>query len=203
MGISHKDFILLFVGRIAQEKNISFLIDAQKNIVSKYPNIKLVIVGDGPDILKLKQQASHKDCKNSVIFVGKVPLKDVPLYYHLADISVTASTTETQGLTVIESLASSTPVVCIDDDSFKNVIIDDVNGYTFKNKKQYIEIIFDLYENKDKLNRLKKQALISSNEHSSSRYTDKMLDVYNIAIENFKKQKLTLLQRIKKGVGQK
>ncbi len=201
LGINKQDFILLFVGRIATEKNIPFLIEAQKKLVKECPNIKLVILGDGPEINKLTKQASHKDYQGSIIFAGEVSLSEVPIYYQMANISVTASKSETQGLTVIEALASGVPVVCANDESFRNMVIDDLNGYLFDNKKQYQDIIIDLYQDKEKLDRLQKQALISGNEHSSTRYAEKILDVYTIAIENYIEKKITIFKKIRKGVG--
>jgi 1,2-diacylglycerol 3-alpha-glucosyltransferase len=113
VGLKKDDFVLLFVGRIASEKNIAFLLDAQKALVKRNPNLKLVIIGDGPDLERHKREVLSNAFKGSVIFTGKVPLAEVARYYQLGDVFVTASKTETQGLTVIEAMASSMPVVCI------------------------------------------------------------------------------------------
>ncbi len=201
LNINRKDFVLLFVGRLSSEKNIEYLIEAQRSLVKKYNNIKLIIVGDGPDQEKLKQLAIKKDCQNNIVFTGKIPLIDMPYYYQMANISVTASKSETQGLTVIESLAASVPVVCIKDESFSNIIVDDLNGYMYETKKEYRNIILDLFSNKSKLQRLSKQARISSNDHSSSNYANKILDVYKIAIDNYKGRKVTFFDRIKRRFG--
>ena len=75
--------------------------------------------------------------KDNVIFTGKVPWNEIPNYYAIADIFTTASKTETQGLTVIEAMAAGLPVVALDDDSFRNVVIDGLTGYLFKNKIWY------------------------------------------------------------------
>jgi 1,2-diacylglycerol 3-alpha-glucosyltransferase len=201
LGLKKDDFVLLYVGRIAEEKNISFLLDAQKALVKKYPNIKLLIIGDGPDLEKHKKETSSKEYNNSVIFTGKVPLSEVARYYQLGDIFVTASKTETQGLTVIEAMSSSMPVVCMEDESFANTVIPDINGYMFKNKREYKNIIFDLFNNEDKLIRLKKQAKINGSMHSSRYYGERVMDVYKIAIENYKNKKNNFWENIKKVVG--
>jgi 1,2-diacylglycerol 3-alpha-glucosyltransferase len=201
LGLKKDDFVLLYVGRIAEEKNISFLLDAQKALVKKYPNIKLLIIGDGPDLEKHKKETSSKEYNNSVIFTGKVPLSEVARYYQLGDIFVTASKTETQGLTVIEAMSSSMPVVCMEDESFMNTVIPDLNGYMFKNKREYKNIIFDLFNNEDKLIRLKKQAKINGSMHSSRYYGERVMDVYKIAIENYKNKKNNFWEHIKKVVG--
>jgi 1,2-diacylglycerol 3-alpha-glucosyltransferase len=202
LGIEKDDLVLLYVGRVAHEKDIDLLIDAQKSLIGIHKNIKLIIVGDGPDMDSLKKRTSHKSYYNSVIYTGKIPWVNVCNYYQLADIFVTASRSETQGLTVIEGLAASLAVVCADDPSFRNTVVNDLNGYLFKNKRQYKNCILKLYQDRDELNRMKKQARISSNEHSLKGYADKMLNVYNIAISNHKNKKPSnFFDRIRKIFG--
>jgi 1,2-diacylglycerol 3-alpha-glucosyltransferase len=201
VGIDKNDFVLLYVGRIAEEKNVSFLLDAQKALVKKYSNIKLLIIGDGPDYEKHKKEVLHPSFKNSVIFTGKVPLTEVAKYYQLGDVFVTASKSETQGLTVIEAMASSMPVVCARDESFMNTVVPDLNGYMFDKKQDYRNIIFDLYNDSDKLIRLKKQARLNGNMHSSKYYGERVENVYKIAMENYKNKKQNFWDHIKKVVG--
>jgi len=185
LGISSNDFVLLSVSRISKEKNIKFLLDSQKVISKKYKNIKLLIVGDGPELETYKKiSESHKD---SVIFTGMVPYDKVTLYYQLGNAFVTASDTETQGLTVIEGMAASLPVICMDDDSFKIAVMDDYNGKFFKTKKEYINAVYELYENKNKYNMMRKQALNSSEQFSVRYYGEKVLKVYKKAIDDNKK----------------
>jgi 1,2-diacylglycerol 3-alpha-glucosyltransferase len=201
VGLKKDDFVLLYVGRIAAEKNISFLLDVQKALVKKHPNIKLLVIGDGPDLEKHKKETLNNAFKDSVIFTGKVPLADVARYYQLGDVFVTASRSETQGLTVIEAMASSMPVVCAEDESFMNTVIPDLNGYMFNNKREYRNIISDLYNNPDKLRRLKKQARLNGNMHSSKYYGERIADVYSIAVTNYNNKKNNFWDYIKKVVG--
>ena len=117
------DFIILYVGRLGLEKNVDFLIDGQAFFVKKNPKCKLLIVGDGPEFEKFEKQVKKLKIENQVIFTGKVPWEKVVSYYIISDIFATASTTETQGLTVIEAMAASLPVVCINDDSFNTTVV--------------------------------------------------------------------------------
>lgn len=201
VGLKKEDFVLMFVGRIASEKNISFLLEMQKVLVKKCPNIKLLIIGDGPDLEKHKKETLNVAFKGSVLFTGKVPLAEISRYYQLGDVFVTASTTETQGLTVIEAMASSMPVVCIEDEAFINTVVPDLNGYMFKNRKEYRNIIVDLYSDGDKLRRLKKQARLNGNMHSSRYYGERIAEVYRIAVENYNCKKNNFWGHIKKVVG--
>jgi len=181
------DFVIVFVGRLAQEKNVVFLIEAQKEIVKKYNNIKLIIIGDGPDSDEYKKLVKKYKLEDNIMFTGKVPWEEVPCYYQLADLFATASTSETQGLTVIEAMAGGVTPLCIDDESFRNVVIDGLNGRIFKNKKEYIKDVYELYNDSTTLNKLSHQARLNAERHSSKYYAEGVLDVYNHAIGNRKK----------------
>ena len=191
------DFAIVFVGRIAQEKNVEFLIEGHKELVKKYDNIKLIIIGDGPDIDDYKKLVKKYKLTDNVIFTGKVPWEEVPCYYQLADVFATASTTETQGLTVIEAMAGGVAPLCIDDESFRNVVVHDLNGRIFKNKKEYIKNVLELYDDNTKLDNLSKQARLNAERHSSKYYAEGVLDVYEHAIGG-KKESFSLFRIFKK-----
>ena len=197
LNINDNDFIILFVGRLAEEKNVELLLEAQEDIIKKNKCAKLLIVGDGPDINKYKDLAIKYKIADNTIFTGKVPWDDMPKYYQIADLFATASRSETQGLTVVEAMAAELPVVCVNDDSFKIVVIDDLNGKLFDNKKEYIKIINNLITDRDLLLRLGKQARISAEPYSSKYFAERVLDVYKKAIGP-KKRKRSLFSRFKK-----
>ena len=182
-NINKDDFVILFVGRMGEEKSVDLLIEAQEYFVKLNKKAKLLLVGDGPDIEKYKKNVKKAKLSENVIFTGKVPWSEVPLYYCIANIFSTASRTETQGLTVIEAHAASLPVIAADDPSFSSIVVDDLNGYLFKNKKQYKKSVELLMKDKSKLNSLSKQAKISSERYSSKYFAERVLDVYNLALK--------------------
>ena len=186
-GIKKDDFVILFVGRIAKEKSIDFLIDNQASLVKKNKNCKLIIVGGGPDLEILKKKA--KKLGDNVIFTGKVPWDEVPYYYHLANCFATASHTETQGLTVIEAMAAGIPVVCLDDESFNTVVIEGECGYLFKDKKKYKNSIIKLMNDKENAIKMGRTALIESDKYSAKYYAESVIKVYEIALKGKKKKK--------------
>lgn len=196
IGISSRDRVLTFVGRLGKEKSVDFLIECQKEIIKKHKDTKLLIIGDGPEMNEFVDMVKDLKIQDSVIFTGKVPLDDIPLYYQLSDVFVTASTTETQGLTVVEAMGASVPVVCIDDDSFKIAVVDDLNGYFFRNKKEYIAIINKLLDDSKLLKRLSNQARVSSELHSAKYFAEKVLQVYEVAIGS-KSNNSTIVNKIK------
>jgi len=184
LKISKDDFNIIYVGRLAEEKNVKLLIDAHKKIVAKQPNTNLIIVGDGPDMDSYKLRADKLGLGDRIIFTGKVPWEDVPYYYHMAKVFATASTSETQGLTVIEAMAAGVAPVCIDDESFRNTVIDGLNGAIFFTEDEYIKKVLELIKDEKKLNALRGQARINAETHSSRFYAEQALVVYNIAIKN-------------------
>lgn len=186
------DFIITYVGRLAEEKNIEFLINNHTKLNKK---CKLMIVGNGPDLDKFKSMVKKLKLEDRVIFTGAVPHYEISNYYAISNIFVTASVTETQGLTVIEAMAASVPVVCADDESFKDAVVDGLNGNLFKTDREYIDAIEKLHKNKEKYNIMCKQARITAESHSLKYYAEKILDVYNITINGSKKG--TIIDRIK------
>lgn len=189
LNINDTDFVILFVGRLAEEKDVEFLLESHEEIIKKHNNAKLLIVGDGPDINKYKELSIKYKIDNNTIFTGKVPWDDMPKYYQIADVFATASRSETQGLTVVEAMAAEIPVVCVDDDSFKIVVIDDLNGKLFKNKKEYVKIIDKLIKDNKLLLRLGTQARISAEPYSSKYFAERVLEVYKKAVgPNHKKK---------------
>ena len=200
LGIKKKDFVVMTVSRLAKEKSVDRIINNHKELVKKYLNMKLLIVGDGPDIDKLKDEAKSLGVSDSVIFTGKVPLSDIPIYYQLGNVFVTASKSETQGLTVVEAISSSLPVVAVKDDSFVNSVIEDFNGFVFTDDEKYINSISKLYEDKDLYNRLSNQSRLLSADFSSEYFALKVLKVYETAIENYKKDNKKIINKIKNNI---
>ena len=184
LNLKRKDFVILFVGRLAEEKNVEFLINAHKKLLESNSNLKLLIVGDGPDKEKYEELAKQIGIEDNVIFNGKAAWEEIPIYYHVADLFATASTSETQGLTVIEAMASGTTPLCIRDESFVGTVTDELNGRIFDTEEQYINQVLELVNNNDLRNRYNNQARIQAEHCSSRAYATSVLEVYERAIKD-------------------
>lgn len=185
LGLNKNDFHVLFVGRLAKEKNIDFVIRAMKNVVPKYKNIKLVIIGEGPYLSKLETEA--EEIKDNVIFAGKKPWSIIGEYYQLGDIFVTASTSETQGLTVLEALSASLPVLCYDDESFKEFMVDGKNGFLFTEENQLAEQIIELYNKKELYDEIVENTRDTVKDVTSEAFATSIVKVYEKAIEKYER----------------
>ena len=125
--------VLLYLGRMAKEKNVEQLID--QVAAAGRRDAVLLLVGDGPDREEILDHAGERDVE--VIFTGMVPHSEAPDYYRLGDIFVTASTSETQGLTCFEALAAGLPVLCRKDPCVDGVIADGVNGWQYEDTEGF------------------------------------------------------------------
>ncbi len=110
-GIETDRNSLLFVGRLAPEKNLPNLLRAFKRIVNVRPECELVIVGDGPERETVEDLIHSLGLSESVIMEGAVPYEDLPAYYDRAGALVLCSNRETFGRVVLEAFAHGTPVV--------------------------------------------------------------------------------------------
>lgn len=196
LNISKNDIVIIFVGRLAEEKNVEFLLNAHKKLVSKYKNAKLLIVGDGPDKEKFENISKKLKINNNVIFTGKVAWSEVPYYYHVSDIFTTASKSETQGLTVIEAMASNVVPVVIEDEAFNGTVVNNLNGIIFKTEEEYLTDIENLIKNKKLRKSLAIQARIQSEHLSSNQYASNVLVVYERAIKNKNKYQYGIFSKI-------
>ncbi len=201
LKLQKKDFVILFVGRLAAEKNVEFLLTAEQKLIKKHSNIKLLIVGDGPDKEKYEELAASLNISKNVIFNGKAAWEEMPFYYHCADIFATASTTETQGLTVIEAMAAGVVPLCIKDESFLGTVTHELNGLIFNSEEEYISQVLSLYDDNALLQKYNNQARIQAEHCSSASYAERVLEVYKRAmIDKEQEDRFGLISKISKKI---
>lgn len=105
---------LLFVGRVAFEKNIEFLIDSAAIAVRSIPDLLLIVAGEGPACARLKRLVAERKLGYNVMFIGYLDRsRELPSCYAAADAFVFASRTETQGLVLLEAMSVGLPVISL------------------------------------------------------------------------------------------
>lgn len=195
LNIEGEDFLLLSLGRLAKEKNITeifnFLIKRKKD------PIKMIIVGDGPYASELREEVIKMGLSDTVIFTGPVKPEETSLYYHIADLFVSASTSETQGLTYIESLASGTPALCKKDPCLEGVIENHVNGYQFENEEDFNYFLDKVRVNPCYSIYLKDNAPHSVEGLSKDAFAEKVIEVYEETLKRNAPKRTNLLEKIK------
>ena len=141
LGISEEDLVLINLGRLGGEKNLGELLEFFAEARKKNDGLKFLIVGDGPARNDLEKQAKDLGVGEHVIFTGMVPPTEVQNYYQLGDIFVSASTSETQGLTYIEAAANGLPLLCRQDDCLADVLEEGENGYEYTSAEEFLNAI--------------------------------------------------------------
>lgn len=129
-SIPDKNRILLFVGRLTQEKNLPFLIQTFKLVKVEQPQTTLVIIAQGPleEELKTLVQSLDLSLEKDVIFTGALPFESLIKAYYSADLFVFSSLTETQGLVLIEAMAAGLPVAAVRASGVQEMVDDGVDG---------------------------------------------------------------------------
>ena len=113
-GIDPARPVALFVGRVAHEKNIDYLLDVVDLARAWVPDILLVIAGEGPARDSLRRSVAERGLQACVQFIGYMDRQsELPACYAAADVFVFASRTETQGLVLLEAMAAGLPVVAL------------------------------------------------------------------------------------------
>ncbi|WP_105107844.1 glycosyltransferase family 4 protein [Streptococcus suis] len=143
LGITDDETMLLSLSRISQEKNIQAIVKAMPKILSENPKVKFVIVGGGPFAGELQTMISELDLTANVQLTGMIAPSDTALYYKAADFFISASTSETQGLTFLESLASGTPILAHANPYLKNVVTDKMFGTLFVREQELADAVVE------------------------------------------------------------
>lgn len=178
LGIREKDKILLYIGRISKEKNIKEIMIAMKDYLRDKKEVKFVLIGDGPEKVNLEDMAQEFKISEQTIFAGERPWHDIGMYYQVGDVFVSSSQSETQGLTYIEALASGLPVVAKADKCLKGVIENNINGYLFNEKDEFIEYLDSILNNNFRKEKLSLGAIKSIKRFSVEHFAYTVEKVY-------------------------
>ena len=186
LGIPADVPVLLTLSRIAEEKKIDRILNVMPEIIDEFPKVQLVISGDGPDLEVLQEQVERLTLEDNVIFTGDIPHEDVGSYYIMADLFVSASDTETQGLTYIEALASGTRCVVYDTDYTEQVFDNDDFGKVFNGSSEMREEILSYLRQGRKPIPTDKLA-VKLDQISAKRFASSVYQFYQDAIANYQK----------------
>jgi len=185
-GINEHDCLVVYLGRIAKEKSIDFVIDGISLIDQTVNPCKLLIVGGGPEEDSLKEQVERLNLNGIVLFAGKKPSDEVPSYYHAANAFVSASLTETQGMTFIEALASELPVFARPDEVLTELIIEGKTGFYFRTPQQFAEKLQDyLLLSESEKQEIRNQSKSHVAEYDSRVFYRSIMEAYNAAITHY------------------
>ncbi|NLZ34563.1 MAG: glycosyltransferase family 4 protein [Clostridiales bacterium] len=161
-------FLVGCISRITKGKGIRVFIDAANSINKHGKKIKFIIIGDGDKRIELENYCKKMDIDN-VDFLGFK--SNVIDYISNLDLIVQPSYSEGLGLTAIEALSQSKPVIASDIPALREVVIDNYNGLLFPpgNSKQLVKAIYRVFNNKDLKTKLSENAFRHYNDVFNSK----------------------------------
>jgi glycosyltransferase involved in cell wall biosynthesis len=178
--------ILLMAGRVAKEKNISFLIKMFPAILEKHPDIILLIAGNGPDLNFFKNEAKLTGVESSCVFTGYLDRSFLSLVYAISDIFVFPSLTDTQGLVTLEAMFTGIPVVAIGALGTLMVMGGDNGGFMVKDDQQeFTARVLDLLENGELYRQKSEEARRHAMTWSIGEITRKLADIYKETVTSY------------------
>ncbi|MDK1724715.1 glycosyltransferase family 4 protein [Dellaglioa algida] len=191
LGIAEDRPVMLALSRLAFEKNTKEIIDVMPAIVEKTPDVLFLIVGDGPARETLEEQVVSMNLESNVRFTGEVDNDEVFHYYQLADLFISASVTESQGLTFIEALAAGTPVLAKTGDYTDELMDQPEIGKTFASEDEMVTDIIDYLNKRDaeidpepRLNKLKEISAATFGSKVAAFYQDAQIQYVELEEED-------------------
>jgi len=136
LGMPESAVLMIYVGRLAEEKNVAVLIKQFAIAAEMLPDLYLCLVGTGPAEEDFKQLAKTYSCAHRILFTGAVPYHEMPDTLAAADLFVTASITEVHPLTVIEAMAAGLPIAATRSPGVIDTVSNNVTGFLTADPEQ-------------------------------------------------------------------
>jgi glycosyltransferase involved in cell wall biosynthesis len=177
--------VLVTNGRLSMEKNWKTLLAAVAPVFQKYDDVRLLMIGDGPLRHELESYMEQLGIRERVIITGLVPFDDIPAHLKAGDIYCFASVSETQGLVTMEAMAAGLPIAAVRATGSRDVVEEGVQGLLTQNDSDALaRAILRLLEDSPLRDRLRSAAVEKARQFDSSIQAEKMLTVYEKAIED-------------------
>ncbi|MBR4720587.1 MAG: glycosyltransferase [Clostridia bacterium] len=182
LGIDDNTKIMVSVSRLSKEKNAREIIAFLPSLLKKMPDVKLLIVGDGPDRSHLEKQAKKLNIKYKIIFAGRVPAEEVWRYYNISDIFVSASTFEVHSMSYLEALAQGLPLLCRADDALIGVLEHNDNGMIYHSQKEFSDFAYKILCDDGVRDSMGQKSLEKAECFSSDAFADSVMKIYKDAM---------------------
>ncbi len=182
--IKPEEKVLLFVGRLGEEKNVVFLIKAFHAVLQNDPDCHLVLVGKGPQENQLRKLCRQLKIEDKVTFTGVLPRQKIVHCYASSYLFVFPSVTETQGLVIGEAKAAGLPVVAVKAYGPAEMVYDGEDGIlTEPSHAPFTRAVKDLLSDRDLYLQMRKNAFANAHKISSERSAERMLAVYQNLVD--------------------
>ncbi len=183
LGIPADEFTMLYVGRLAPEKNLELLFHAMRRWHNTIPHAKLRLVGGGAGRKAEGKVVSDWDIGSRVVFEGQVSRDQVDVYFSAADLFVFPSTTETQGLVIGEAQVMGLPAIAVRGGGAHEIIRDGVDGCVVEDSVEAFAHQVEALEG----DRTRLRAMGENGRSNQTRWTpletaERVLDVYETVL---------------------
>ena len=182
LGISDDRFVLINLGRLGTEKNVDELLRLFAKALKTNDKLMFLIVGDGPAKAQLEKLAETLRITDHVIFTGMVKPSVVHEYYKLGDVFVSASTSETQGLTYIEAAANGLPLLCRKDPCLEDIIVNGENGFEYTCDKDFSDALSYIYHNSEWREEARNRGKEIASRFDKTMFVNTVEEIYNTVL---------------------
>ncbi|HEY1074145.1 MAG TPA: glycosyltransferase [Patescibacteria group bacterium] len=178
-GIKSEDFLLLYVGRLAKEKNLDLALQAFDALANEHTNLHFLFVGSGPEEESLREQAALSVAADRIHFAGRQPRELLDPFYAAGDLFVFPSTTETQGLVTAEAQVAGTPSVVVNVGGACELVTDGMDGLvTAPTVADLSQSIRSILTNPTLHATLKQGCITNRSKRTPAAMIEQVLDVY-------------------------
>ena len=182
-GIPEDARVMLYVGRLAREKNLGLLLEAFDRLSRKHDDLRLFVVGGGPFESECREIASRLGCCRRVVFTGSVPREKVAKYYSAGDLFTFPSVTETQGLVIGEALGAGLPCVAVNAGGAPEMVVEGEDSLLAENDiEDFTAKIDRLLCDCELMRKLSVKAVENAARFSPHGMALRMLEVYETVV---------------------
>lgn len=184
LNLDSQSKILIYTGRISEEKNLGFLLEALEKLIKKDAGMRLLMVGGGPQMNKIESLINEMDLGEKAIITDYVPYHEMHKYLNLARLYVSASKSEVHPLTILEGMAAGLPAVVVDAPGTGDIVTHNVDGLIAKDDlEDFVSKIETVLNDPLLYQQLSAGARQSAKEYSFQRTSKVMLGAHQKAIQ--------------------
>ncbi len=182
-NITAEDQVVLYVGRIGTEKNLSLLIKAFAHLAPRHPHAKAVFIGPGDDISDFRAEADATGFGDRIIFTGRIERQYLGAFYEIARVFAFPSLGDTQALVINEAAWAGTPIVMVDRE-ISLIVQDGVDGYFARNTaRDFASKISLVLNHPEREAAMAKTGRYLASKLTASNQATKLLRLYEETIE--------------------
>lgn len=184
-NIPENNTLLLFVGRIGEEKRVLELLDITINLTKRFDDVTMLFIGVGPMLEHMKRTVEKAYLDDRILFTGYVNWSDLHTYYAMSDIFTTVSLSEMHSMTVLEALISGLPVVTRSDSSYFDTVLHGTNGYLADSDLEAERFLAELVLDHDKRNQFGNASREIAKRFTIETHAKKTLAFYRAVLDTY------------------